>query len=87
MFPAIRNCGPETVGVAPGTSCRLQILAGTERQALHPVPVMHQTLVEALPYRRSSLGHCGGRDGAEGGGLTLRRGGEKTGRQRADDTI
>jgi len=48
LFPAIRNCGPETVVVAPGTSCRHQIHDGTGRQALHPVQVMRQALLEAL---------------------------------------
>ncbi len=35
LFPAVRGAG-ESVVVAPGTSCREQILAGTKRQALHP---------------------------------------------------
>jgi Fe-S oxidoreductase len=34
LFPAVRGAG-ERVVVAPGTSCREQILDGTERQALH----------------------------------------------------
>jgi FAD/FMN-containing dehydrogenase/Fe-S oxidoreductase len=35
LFPAVRKAG-ERVVVAPGTSCREQILDGTERRALHP---------------------------------------------------
>jgi Fe-S oxidoreductase len=35
LFPAVREAGERTV-VAPGTSCREQILDGTERRALHP---------------------------------------------------
>src|SRR5918994_1313861 len=35
LFPAVREAG-ERVVVAPGTSCREQILEGTERRALHP---------------------------------------------------
>jgi Fe-S oxidoreductase len=35
LFPAVRGAG-ERVVVAPGTSCREQILDGTERRALHP---------------------------------------------------
>jgi FAD/FMN-containing dehydrogenase/Fe-S oxidoreductase len=35
LFPAVRGAG-ERVVVAPGTSCREQILDGTKRRALHP---------------------------------------------------
>ncbi len=35
LFPAVRDAG-ERVVVAPGTSCREQISAGTGRHALHP---------------------------------------------------
>jgi len=35
LFPAVRGAG-ERVVVAPGTSCREQILDGTRRRALHP---------------------------------------------------
>jgi Fe-S oxidoreductase len=35
LFPAVREAGEQVV-VAPGTSCREQILDGTERRALHP---------------------------------------------------
>jgi Fe-S oxidoreductase len=35
LFPAVRGAG-ERVIVAPGTSCREQILDGTRRRALHP---------------------------------------------------
>jgi FAD/FMN-containing dehydrogenase/Fe-S oxidoreductase len=35
LFPAVRGAG-ERVVVAPGTSCREQILDGTQRRALHP---------------------------------------------------
>jgi Fe-S oxidoreductase len=35
LFPAVRGAG-ERVIVAPGTSCREQILDGTQRRALHP---------------------------------------------------
>jgi Fe-S oxidoreductase len=37
LFPAVRKASPEgRVVVAPGTSCREQILDGTGRRALHP---------------------------------------------------
>ncbi len=35
LFPAVREAS-ESVVVAPGTSCREQILGGTERCAQHP---------------------------------------------------
>jgi Fe-S oxidoreductase len=35
LFPAVRGAGGQVV-VAPGTSCREQILDGTQRRALHP---------------------------------------------------
>lgn len=44
LLPAVRALPPEATVVAPGTSCRHQILDGTGRVALHPV----QVLVEAL---------------------------------------
>lgn len=42
LFPEIRNSSKEVVIVAPGTSCRQQIYAGTGRRALHPIEVMWQ---------------------------------------------
>lgn len=44
LLPAVRNASPETVIVAPGTSCRHQIKDGTERKALHPVEVLFNAL-------------------------------------------
>jgi len=35
LFPAVREAS-ESVVVAPGTSCREQILGGTNRRAQHP---------------------------------------------------
>src|SRR5215204_5850625 len=43
LFPAVRGAG-ERVVVAPGTSCREQILDGTERQALHPAEYLASLL-------------------------------------------
>jgi Fe-S oxidoreductase len=40
LFPAVRNARPGQVVVAPGTSCRHQILDGTGQKALHPVEVL-----------------------------------------------
>lgn len=44
LFPAVREAGPETIVVAPGTSCRHQIHDGTGVRALHPVEVLDAAL-------------------------------------------
>lgn len=44
LFPAVREAGEATILVAPGTSCRHQILDGTGRKALHPVEVLLNAL-------------------------------------------
>lgn len=44
LFPAVRALAPETVVVAPGTSCRHQVKDGTGRNALHPVELLHAAL-------------------------------------------
>lgn len=46
LFPAVR--GSDGVVVAPGTSCREQILGGTGRRALHPAEYL-ASLLEARP--------------------------------------
>ncbi|HEX6710279.1 MAG TPA: FAD-linked oxidase C-terminal domain-containing protein [Rubrobacter sp.] len=43
LFPAVREAG-ERVVVAPGTSCREQILDGTERRAVHPAEYLASLL-------------------------------------------
>ena len=43
LFPAVRGAGGRVV-VAPGTSCREQILDGTERRALHPAEYLASLL-------------------------------------------
>ncbi|HET7479903.1 MAG TPA: FAD-linked oxidase C-terminal domain-containing protein [Rubrobacteraceae bacterium] len=43
LFPAVRSAEERTV-VAPGTSCREQILGGTGRQALHPAEYLASCL-------------------------------------------
>jgi Fe-S oxidoreductase len=45
LFPAVRGSQERTV-VAPGTSCREQILDGTGRRALHPAEYLAQLLAE-----------------------------------------
>jgi FAD/FMN-containing dehydrogenase/Fe-S oxidoreductase len=44
LLPAVRTAGEQTMIVAPGTSCRQQILHGTGRVALHPIEVMAAAL-------------------------------------------
>ncbi|HEX2728755.1 MAG TPA: heterodisulfide reductase-related iron-sulfur binding cluster, partial [Rubrobacteraceae bacterium] len=43
LFPAVREAD-ERVVVAPGTSCREQILDGTDRRALHPAEYLAERL-------------------------------------------
>ena len=44
LFPKIRNMQKETIIVASGTSCRHQILDGTERISKHPSTVLLEAL-------------------------------------------
>jgi Fe-S oxidoreductase len=46
LLPAVRDCKPDTIIAAPGTSCRHQIKDGTGRKALHPVEVLYNALIE-----------------------------------------
>jgi Fe-S oxidoreductase len=43
LFPAVRNSS-ERVVIAPGTSCREQIVGGTGRQAVHPAQYLAERL-------------------------------------------
>ncbi len=45
LFPAIRAADPETVIVAPGFSCRLQIEHFTGRKAVHPATLLRSLLI------------------------------------------
>jgi FAD/FMN-containing dehydrogenase/Fe-S oxidoreductase len=45
LFPEIRKTSDTTIIVAPGTSCRHQIMDGTGRKAVHPVEVLFDALV------------------------------------------
>ncbi len=45
LFPAIKNTARHTTIVAPGVSCRQQILEGTSRKALHPAEVMYRAML------------------------------------------
>jgi Fe-S oxidoreductase len=44
LFPAIRAAAADTVIVAPGFSCRLQIEHFTGRKAVHPAELLHSLL-------------------------------------------
>ena len=44
LFPAVRSAGHETLIAAAGISCRHQIAAGTERQAVHPIVILAEAL-------------------------------------------
>ncbi|MCL1821754.1 MAG: 4Fe-4S dicluster domain-containing protein, partial [Prolixibacteraceae bacterium] len=44
LFPAVKAAFPETIIVAPGTSCRHHIHNGTGRKAFHPVEIMYDAL-------------------------------------------
>ncbi|MEO1584505.1 MAG: FAD-linked oxidase C-terminal domain-containing protein [Planctomycetota bacterium] len=44
VFPAVRATADDAAVVAPGTSCRHQILDGTGREAVHPVTLLAQRL-------------------------------------------
>ena len=44
LFPALRAAGPDSVIVAPGFSCRLQIAHFTGRSAQHPATFLREHL-------------------------------------------
>ena len=46
LFPAVRKADKSTIIAAPGTSCRHQIKDGTDREALHPVEVLFDAMLE-----------------------------------------
>jgi len=45
LFPSIRKASQSTVIAANGTSCRHQIMDGTEREALHPITILRRALL------------------------------------------
>jgi FAD/FMN-containing dehydrogenase/Fe-S oxidoreductase len=46
LFPAIRAADLDTVIVAPGFSCRMQIEHFTDRKAVHPAELLHSLLAD-----------------------------------------
>jgi Fe-S oxidoreductase len=47
LFPQVRTADPESIVVAPGTSCRHQVHDGLDRRALHPVELATRILMES----------------------------------------
>ena len=45
LFPKIRNAEEETILIADGTSCRSQIIDGTEREAVHVARLLDRQLM------------------------------------------
>lgn len=45
LFPAVRKSDTETLIAANGTSCRHQIMEGTQKQAQHPLSILHDALL------------------------------------------
>lgn len=45
LFPAIRKSSDDIIIASNGTSCRHQILDGTQRKALHPVTILKNALL------------------------------------------
>ena len=45
LFPSVRALDEHDVLIAPGTSCRHQILDGTARHALHPIEALARLLL------------------------------------------
>jgi FAD/FMN-containing dehydrogenase/Fe-S oxidoreductase len=46
LLPSVRAAAPQTMIVADGFSCREQIAQTTQRQAMHPVEVLHMALTD-----------------------------------------
>lgn len=45
LFPAVRKASETAIISANGTSCRHQIMDGTQREALHPITILRQALL------------------------------------------
>ncbi|GAA4278777.1 FAD-binding and (Fe-S)-binding domain-containing protein [Aquimarina mytili] len=46
LFPTVRKASQDTIIAAVGTSCRHQIKDGTQKNAIHPVTIIRNALVE-----------------------------------------
>lgn len=49
LFPTVRKASEAIIIAANGTSCRHQILDGTNRKALHPVTILKNALIKNCP--------------------------------------
>ena len=47
LFPKVRKTDKDVVIAATGTSCRHQIKDGTEREALHPISILREALLNS----------------------------------------
>ena len=45
LFPAVKNVKEGEIIAAPGTSCRHQILDGTNQKAKHPIEILYAALI------------------------------------------
>jgi Fe-S oxidoreductase len=76
LFPAIREAPPEALLIAPGTSCRQQILHATDRVAQHPLEVLAEALSPAgvghQPVRKRAASPNGAEDSRKTRDLVLR---------------
>ena len=45
LFPAVRKSDANTIIAANGTSCRHQIMDGTDREAEHPISILKKALL------------------------------------------
>ena len=45
LFPSVRKADNDTIIAANGTSCRCQIKDGTDKDALHPIEILYNSLI------------------------------------------
>ncbi|MDD2941333.1 MAG: FAD-linked oxidase C-terminal domain-containing protein [bacterium] len=58
LLPAVRKADPDDLIVASGTSCRQQIIHGSNKAALHPVQVMLRALRELPSIVEAPAAKC-----------------------------
>jgi FAD/FMN-containing dehydrogenase/Fe-S oxidoreductase len=58
LFPAVRKAPEDAIIVAPGTSCRHQILDGTGRRAVHPVEVLWERVEDRRLKGKEKISAC-----------------------------
>jgi FAD/FMN-containing dehydrogenase/Fe-S oxidoreductase len=55
LLPRVREASKQTLVVADGFSCREQIAQSTERQAMHPVEVVHMAMCDDGAHRNDAF--------------------------------